>query len=149
MKELQRGTKVIDRFSKSETFGRVAIILEQDQDGDYWCFFPNCALGYNLKDEEYDILDELGVDEFGTCGYCFPEMVEVVAEQEELLLFFFAHGSKWLRSYQLMLMLASDLLQLSMLISSWLPWVPMAPPIALAIFAFFCKNWYHFGGSLI
>ena len=80
MKELQRGTKVIDRFSKSETFGRVAIILEQDQDGDYWCFFPNCALGYNLKDEEYDILDELGIDEFGTCGYCFPEMVEVVAE---------------------------------------------------------------------
>ena len=80
MKELQRGTKVIDRFSKSETFGRVAIILEQDQDGDYWCFFPNCALGYNLKDEEYDILDELGIDEFGTCGYCFPEMVEVVTE---------------------------------------------------------------------
>lgn len=78
MKNLKVGTKVIDKFSKSETFGKVGIIIEIDNDGDYWTFFPNCGLGYNVKDEEYDILEELGIDEFGTCGYTFADMIELV-----------------------------------------------------------------------
>ena len=78
MKNLKIGTKVVDNFKKSETYGKVGIIIGIDNDGDYWTFFPNCALGYNVTDEDYDILDELGVDEFGTCSYTFPGMVELV-----------------------------------------------------------------------
>ena len=80
MKELQRGTKVIDKFERSLTFGRTAIILDQDSEGDYWCFFLNTAYGDSLTEEEEEYLESIGVDEFGTCGYCFPGMVEVVAE---------------------------------------------------------------------
>ena len=78
MKNLKIGTKVVDNFRKSETYGKVGIVIGIDNDGDYWTFFPNCALGYNVTDEDYDILDELRVDEFGTCSYTFPNMVELV-----------------------------------------------------------------------
>lgn len=76
--KITKGTRFIDRFTKSETFGRTGIVVEIDGDGDYWCFFPNCALGYNVKDEDYDTLDELGIDEFGTMGYAFKEWMELV-----------------------------------------------------------------------
>ena len=80
MKDLERGTKIIDKFSKSQTFGRTAIILEQDSEGDYWCFFPNTAYGSSTTEEEEEYLESIGIDEFGTCSYCFPDMVEVVTK---------------------------------------------------------------------
>ena len=85
LKNLPKGTKVINRFqglknSPCNYNGRTAIILSQDEEGDYWCFYPNTAYGDSLTDEEDEYLESLGIDEFGTCAWCFPEWMEVVED---------------------------------------------------------------------
>lgn len=80
LKNLPKGTKVVDKFSKGQTFGRTAIILDQDEDGDYWCFYLDTAYGYNTTEEEEEFLESIGVDDFGTCNWCFPEWMEVVED---------------------------------------------------------------------
>lgn len=75
--ELQRGSKVVNTFkgikgSENKFFGREAIIISKDWEGDdYYAFYPNCALGWDPTDEDYEILEELGIEEFGTISYIF------------------------------------------------------------------------------
>lgn len=77
MKNLERGTKIVDTFERSQTYGKVGIILDIDKEGDYWCFFIDSAKGDSLTDEEYDYLESIDVDDFGTCGYAFPDMIKL------------------------------------------------------------------------
>lgn len=80
--ELQRGQRVVNTFrgikgSENPFLNREAIILGRDWEGsDYYAFYPNCALGWEPTDEDYEVLEELGVDEFGTMGYIFSSFYQ-------------------------------------------------------------------------
>ena len=82
MKDLQKGTKVVNTFkgikgSANKFLGRTAIIISKDWEGDdYYAFYPDCALGWEPTEEEYEILEELGIEEFGTMGYIFRGFYE-------------------------------------------------------------------------
>ena len=80
--ELQRGQRVVNTFkglrgSENPFLNREAIILGKDWEGcDYYAFYPNCALGWEPTEEDYGMLEELGIEEFGTIGYIFQEFYQ-------------------------------------------------------------------------
>lgn len=80
--ELQRGQRVVNTFkglrgSENPFLNREAIILGKDWEGcDYYAFYPNCALGWEPTEEDYEVLEELGIEEFGTISYIFPEFYQ-------------------------------------------------------------------------
>ena len=82
MKELQRGQRVVNTFkglrgSENPFLNREATILGKDWEGcDYYAFYPNCALGWEPTEEDYEVLEELGIEEFGTIGYIFQEFCQ-------------------------------------------------------------------------
>ena len=86
---LNKGQKVIDTFKgeidtfggeilENEFYGKEAIIIGQDCDNDYYAFYPNCELGWQPTDEEYEIIKSLGINESGTISYIFEDYYEVV-----------------------------------------------------------------------
>lgn len=81
---MKQGQRVINLFkgikgSENKFYGREAVILSKDWEGnDYYAFYPNCALGWLPSEEEEEVLESLGIDEFGTIGFVFNEFCELV-----------------------------------------------------------------------